>query len=311
MRHGRIDVGEEVVFVRNDIVPKGVRFLGDQLDLDDRLDALEAVLPRRDETQRGAVLRRKRVAVDARCEEGERIHRLREGQPLVVGPRIPVQSLLPWSLVGTVEAEHPHEARRREGLHEVEERFHRKARPRDRHSPGFDASVSVEPLFPWKEPHQLLHVVSLWPRHQPSDLDPPGVGRQPSRQKRRAPLVLPELVEVVVRGGHGLGGERTVEDEGRVALRREERSVRGRSGRPPCRAGGGLGGGGDRRGDTARRAGAEGCRPGKDRRSSETGCLEKPPPVEILRLRSRFPVRDLPSLRDLDQHRLFRCSSTR
>src|SRR3712207_8675500 len=51
------------------------------------LDALEAVLPGHDETDRRAVLVGKRLAVQPGGHEGERVHRLVEAEPLDIRPR--------------------------------------------------------------------------------------------------------------------------------------------------------------------------------------------------------------------------------
>src|SRR3546814_4585654 len=48
----RVDVAEEAVFRRLQVVPGGFGHLLDELDFHDRLDALEAVLPRHHQPQR-------------------------------------------------------------------------------------------------------------------------------------------------------------------------------------------------------------------------------------------------------------------
>src|SRR5690606_20753140 len=65
----RIHVRVEPVLVRRGHVPRGLRLALGEVDTDDRLDALEAVLPRHDQAQRRAVLVRQHLAVDADRKE--------------------------------------------------------------------------------------------------------------------------------------------------------------------------------------------------------------------------------------------------
>jgi sulfoxide reductase catalytic subunit YedY len=61
----RVHVGVEPVLGRALQVPCGRRLLGDEADLDDRLDPLEAVLPGHDDPHRGPVLHGQLPAVEA------------------------------------------------------------------------------------------------------------------------------------------------------------------------------------------------------------------------------------------------------
>src|SRR5262249_16926363 len=56
MRHLRIDVGPEAIFRRLQCFPHALRALVGETETHDRLDRLEAVLPRQGEPQRRAVL---------------------------------------------------------------------------------------------------------------------------------------------------------------------------------------------------------------------------------------------------------------
>src|ERR1700761_3347121 len=58
----RVDVGIEAVFLRRRLVPGGRRLLVEEADSDDRLRALEAVLPWHHDPHRRAVLVRKHFA---------------------------------------------------------------------------------------------------------------------------------------------------------------------------------------------------------------------------------------------------------
>ena len=93
MRDLRIDVGPEAVFGRLQRLPVALRPLVGEGEAHDRLDRLEAVLPRRREPHRRAHLLRHRLAVGAGDHEGELVGRLRHGQPFDIGPRIPALAL--------------------------------------------------------------------------------------------------------------------------------------------------------------------------------------------------------------------------
>src|SRR6185312_7527401 len=82
----RIDVRVEAVLARRALVPRRRRLLVGERDLDDRLDALEAVLPRHDKLHRRAVLRRQLLSVETGSEDRERMHGLVDAQALDVRP---------------------------------------------------------------------------------------------------------------------------------------------------------------------------------------------------------------------------------
>src|SRR5690348_2593980 len=94
MRHVGIDVGPEAVFGSLQLLPEAYRPLVGEGEADDRLDAFEAVFPRRYEPDRRAILLRHRASVGARPNEGELVRRLGHGEPLDIGPWIP-ELLLP------------------------------------------------------------------------------------------------------------------------------------------------------------------------------------------------------------------------
>src|SRR5579864_3101458 len=56
MVHIWIYVGIEAVLVGRGLVPRGRRLAADEVDLDDRFDALESILPGKDDANRSAVL---------------------------------------------------------------------------------------------------------------------------------------------------------------------------------------------------------------------------------------------------------------
>src|SRR5581483_223413 len=65
MINGWVYVGVEAVLVRSGQVPRGRRLLLGQADRDDRLDALKAVFPGHDQTERRAVLIGERLAIES------------------------------------------------------------------------------------------------------------------------------------------------------------------------------------------------------------------------------------------------------
>src|SRR6185369_16490808 len=71
MAHRRVDIGVEAVLLGGRLFPRGLRLLADQPYPDDRLGALEAVLPRHHHTDRSAVLIRQHLAVHADRQERE------------------------------------------------------------------------------------------------------------------------------------------------------------------------------------------------------------------------------------------------
>ncbi len=82
----RVDVGIEAVLAGVLLLPGDRRLLVGEADAHDRLDALEAVLPRHHQPDRRAVLVGQRLAVEADGQDGERMHGLVEPQALDVGP---------------------------------------------------------------------------------------------------------------------------------------------------------------------------------------------------------------------------------
>src|SRR5437667_7301621 len=76
IRHAGIDVGIKPVVHGRLLHPRRRRLLLDEPDLDDRFDALEAVLPRDDQAQRRAVLIRQLFPVQTDRDQRQRMHRL-------------------------------------------------------------------------------------------------------------------------------------------------------------------------------------------------------------------------------------------
>src|SRR5215510_3170544 len=81
---GGIDVGIKAVLARILHVPGAGWLLLGEADSNDRLDALEAILPRHDQPDRRAILVGQRFPVEADGENGERMHGLVEAQAVDV-----------------------------------------------------------------------------------------------------------------------------------------------------------------------------------------------------------------------------------
>jgi hypothetical protein len=82
----RVDVGVEPVLRRHGELPRTDGLLLDHSDLHDRLDALEAVLPRHDEANRRAILIRQHFVVQAHGQNRERVHRFVHAEAFRVRP---------------------------------------------------------------------------------------------------------------------------------------------------------------------------------------------------------------------------------
>lgn len=71
---------------RSKAVPGGRWLFGYQADAHNRLDTLEAILPRHDQTHWSTVLRRECFAIQAGCQYGERMHGFIQSQAFDIGP---------------------------------------------------------------------------------------------------------------------------------------------------------------------------------------------------------------------------------
>src|SRR5260370_6570624 len=85
MIHGRIHVGVKPILRRIGNIPGGRRLFLHELDLDDGLDAFEAVLPGHDEPDWRPVLIGQRLAIHAEAEHRQRMHGFVHAQAFDVG----------------------------------------------------------------------------------------------------------------------------------------------------------------------------------------------------------------------------------
>ena len=235
------------------------------------------------------------MAVDAEGEERQLVRGLAQPQPLVVGPFVPGRVRLVGRFLGAQERDRAHELGRGERLGPLHERAQRDPGPRHRHRPGLDAAVAIETLLARQRPDQLVHVDGARLAHQARDLHRPGARLELVHGADHGVLLLRELVVVVVRRGDLLLGERAVEREPGIALRRVERLRRGRGRNGSA---GGLPGRHDALRERAigvRERSADGER---DPRQAQG--LQEPPPLEVDRLRRGFAPGDLPAARLLE-----------
>src|SRR4029078_9145829 len=154
----RVHVRVETVLAGIGVVPRRVRHLVDEADVDDRLDVLEAVLPGDDETDWGAVLVEQGLAVQPDGEQRERVHGFVPAKPLRVTP------------VQTAVGETGHFRRAQDRLHLDEGRFRlrirpldhrgeRDADPRDHNPPPLDAAEAVDAFLEIRGLDQIVDMV--------------------------------------------------------------------------------------------------------------------------------------------------------
>src|SRR4029079_18929642 len=115
-------------------------------DPDDRLDALEAVLPRHHQLDRRAVLVGHDTAVETDGQDRERMQRLAQAQLFDVRP-LQRAGLLARHLVGRELGRERDVLRARRGLELLDQRAEREAGPGDYHRPGLDAAQAIDALF--------------------------------------------------------------------------------------------------------------------------------------------------------------------
>ena len=201
---GGVHVGVEAVLVRADVIPGGVGLLVSEVDADDGLATLEAVLPGDDDADRGAVLVGEGVAVGAEGEEREGVHGFVHAEAFGVGPVVAAGGL--GHLVLIEEGGELDVLGRGQRLAEVDELGERVAVPGDDHGPGFDAAEVIDAGLDGSVGHEVVDADGLGLLDHAGDLDAPGPGVEGSGVDLGLSLVGAELIEVVVAGGLGLGG---------------------------------------------------------------------------------------------------------
>src|SRR5688572_17440934 len=234
----RVHVGVEAVGLRILDLPGVDRRPFDEAQLDDRLDALEAVLPRDDQTNRRAVLIRQHFAVESDGKDGQRMHGFVEPQAFHVRPLERVGALL-RKLSDIVESDELHEARLRRGFDALDDIGQRNADPRNHQRPRFDAAEAVDALLEYVRLDEVFERVRGRLRDVPFDRDLPRARAESSGQLLRtvagARVELIEVVEtgdVIVGVGRCAGAERALAYTFKLAttLRRDGPAESGPSG---------------------------------------------------------------------------------
>src|SRR5262245_50945836 len=141
-----IDVGVEPIGLRILALPCVDRLPLHEAELHDRLDALEPVLPRDDQSNRCAVLVRQDLAVESDRKNRQWMHRLVEAPAFDVRPLERVGALL-RKLSDVMECVELYEAGFRCRLDALDDVSERNTDPRDDQRPGFDAAEAINALL--------------------------------------------------------------------------------------------------------------------------------------------------------------------
>ena len=221
MVHLGVHVGVEAVLPRVLPLPRRERLLLDEPDADNRLDALEPVLPGDDQTERRPVLVGQGDAVQPDGEDRERVHRLVQAQPLDVRP-LEDRVALARHLSGVVQRGELDELRAGVRLGALDHAAQGEAHPWDHHRPAFHAPEPVDALFERVRLHEVLELVVGRLQALAIHAHRPGPGSEAAGIPGRVGLVGPELVEVVVGGDVLVGspGLRRAEGSGSHARQR-------------------------------------------------------------------------------------------
>ncbi len=195
----RVHVGKEAILAGGRDIPRGARCLLQEGDPHDRLDALEAVLPRHDQPQRRAVLVGQDLPVQADDHEGEGVHGLIHSQCLDVRP-LQDRDALAGHLFRVEERGEADEPGLAGGLEAGEQVRERETHPRHDQRPSLHAPEPIDALL------ERVRLQDVLEREGPLDLGfavhrhVPGGGAEFAGIGRRLILVRSELVEVVVGG---------------------------------------------------------------------------------------------------------------
>ena len=149
MRHLRVHIGPEAVFLRPQLFPEAHRALRRETHAHDALDRLEAILPRQMQAQRCPHRGGQRLAIGARHHEREIVRRLCHGDALDIGPGIAGEQavLLPRRHLRLVEGLEAQVLGVRCRLRKLHQSLERETRPRHHHRPGLDAAMTVDALL--------------------------------------------------------------------------------------------------------------------------------------------------------------------
>ena len=146
MRHLRVHIRPEAVFLVLQRFPVALGALVREIEPGDRLDRLEPVFPRQCQAQRRPVLLGHRLPVHPGHKKGELVAGLGHRDALDIGPGVP-ELFLAGGHLGVEEGFHLHVFRRTQRFGEIDKGGHREAAPRHRHRPCLDAAMAIEPLL--------------------------------------------------------------------------------------------------------------------------------------------------------------------
>src|SRR5581483_6942725 len=197
----RVDVGIKPVLARTGLVPGGLRLRLDETDLDDRLRALEAVLPRHHQAQRRAVLVRQHLAVQADREQGQRMHRLIQPQAFDVRPfeaGAEQAGALARHLRRIVQRGELDVLGARRRLDALDHAGEWDADPRYHHRPRLDTAQPVNAFLERERFQEIFQMIYRRLLHLAFDRDAPRARAQALGAFDRIVLVGAELVEVVI-----------------------------------------------------------------------------------------------------------------
>src|SRR5215467_6805074 len=167
-----IDVGIEAVFAGRVGGPIGRRLLFDEADLGNRLDALEAVLPRDNQTQRRPVLIGQSFAVHSQAEQRQRMHGFIQAETFLIGKgnsRFPRRDHVFRVVIGFESHELGFAGR----LDLFEQSAQRESDPRHDDRPCLDAAMAVDALFERREFRDGVQVDGFGLHYLAADLDGP------------------------------------------------------------------------------------------------------------------------------------------
>ena len=197
MVHFGIDIGVEAIFARAFAGPGGAGRLLGKADFHDGFDALEAVFPRYDQSQRRTVLRGQFLAIQPGRQQGKRVHGLVHAQSLDVGPVQQAGALSRHLL--RVEQGGELDVLGAGGWLEARQNFVQwNAQPRYHHGPAFHAAQPVDAFLGRVRGQDIFQRVLARFFAMAFDRHRPGLGFQTTRVLGQVALAEAEFVEVVV-----------------------------------------------------------------------------------------------------------------
>jgi hypothetical protein len=193
----RVHVSVEAILSRRRFFPACARPSFGEADLDDGLDALEAVLPGYDQPQWRTILVGQGLAVQSNRQDGQRVHRLVHPQALDVGP-VEHGIALTWHLLRVQQGGELDVLCLRSRLEPLQQVSQWEPHPGNDHGPGFDATQPVDPFLERMRSEDVFKGES--PRHLGLTRygHAPGPGTETPRVGRGIGLAGAKFVEIVI-----------------------------------------------------------------------------------------------------------------